>query len=81
MVLTLSSLSSGALELGGLVEHAEKKWENIQTERIVKDEYEVLDHEGETTVLSKAKGKRRTTVTPALGDPGPDEPDDDFELI
>ncbi|KAE9406260.1 hypothetical protein BT96DRAFT_915490 [Gymnopus androsaceus JB14] len=71
-----SSSSRGAVDLGDLVEHAERKWESIQTERIVKDEYEVLDNEGETTVLRVSKGtkgKRRNTVI--------QEDDDGFELI
>jgi len=67
-----------AVDLGDLVEQAEKKWESIRTEWIVKDEYEVLDSEGETTVLrvSKGKGKRRSTAAQ-----DPVEDDDGFELI
>ncbi len=46
------------VDLGGLVELAEKKFLSEQTDRLVKGEYEVLDHDGETTVLSKNKGKK-----------------------
>jgi len=70
------------VDLGGLVEQAEAKWKNEQTERMVKGEYEVLDNEGETTVLSKGRGKKGSpkqkvaTVTKDVVDE-----DDGFELI
>jgi hypothetical protein len=55
-----------SVDLGGLVEMAEKKWDNKQTERIVKVEYEVLDEQGETTILSKGKGKKGSPKTKAV---------------
>lgn len=86
-----STTPGNAVDLGGLVELAEKKWVNEQTERMVKGEYEVLDNEGETTVLaSSGKGKGRkgspkqkaakTPTTTAIVQRVVDE-DDDFELI
>ncbi|KAL3420102.1 hypothetical protein PVAG01_08601 [Phlyctema vagabunda] len=70
-----------AVALGGLVEQAEKKWKNEQTEKIIKGEYEVLDNEGKTTVLSKGRGKKgspkqRTPIVVNQIDE-----DDGFELI
>ncbi|RDW77194.1 hypothetical protein BP6252_05247 [Coleophoma cylindrospora] len=68
-----------SVDLGCLVEQAEKKWKNEQTEKIVRGEYEVLDLEGETTVLPKAKGKKspkqKVQVVKDVVD------DDGFELI
>jgi len=71
--------------LEGLVEQAEKKFLAKQTERIVKGEYEVIDGEGESTVLSQKKGKKSpkqkalktesSVVASALED------DDGFELL
>jgi hypothetical protein len=55
-----------SVDLGGLVELAEKKWDSKQTERMVKVEYEVLDEQGETTVLSKGKGKKGSPKTKAV---------------
>jgi hypothetical protein len=55
-----------SVDLGGLVELAEKKWDSKQTERMVKVEYEVLDEQGETTVLSKVKGKKGSPKTKAV---------------
>lgn len=74
------------IDLGGLVDIAEKKWANEQTEQIVKGEYEVLDNEGEVTVLNKSKGKKSpkqkaTRVPPALPKSRDVEEDDGFELI
>lgn len=70
---------SGSVALGNLVEKAEKKWMNEQTERIVKGEYEVLDGEGETTVL---KGKKRSPKQKASKILAQDVVEDDgFELI
>lgn len=73
------------IDLGGLVDIAEKKWANEQTDRILKGEYEVLDHDGETTVLGKGKYKKspkqkaaKPIHTAKNTDP---EDDDGFELI
>lgn len=70
------------VDLGGLVELAEQKWVSEQTERIVKGEYEVLDNEGEKTVLAKGKkkGSPKQRATPAVVKSVVDE-DDGFELI
>lgn len=51
-------LNGRRVDLGNLVEIAEKKWVNEQTEKMIHGEYEVLDHDGETTVLSRGKGKK-----------------------
>jgi len=70
------------VELGGLVELAEKKWVSEQTERIVKGEYEVLDNEGKKTVISKGKkkGSPKQRATPVVVKSVVEE-DDGFELI
>jgi len=69
----------GSVALDNLVEKAEKKWMSEQTERIVKGEYEVLDKEGETTVL---KGKKKSPKQKAAKNLAQDvEEDDGFELI
>ncbi|QSZ30970.1 hypothetical protein DSL72_000530 [Monilinia vaccinii-corymbosi] len=77
------------VDLGGLVDLAEQKWVNEQTEKIVRGEYEVLDAEGETILqrqrgrksprskaLSRTRGETKTKAEEA-------EPleDDGFELI
>jgi len=46
-----------AVDLGGLLDLAEKKWVAEQTDKIVKGEYEVLDLEGEPTVIKGKKGR------------------------
>ena len=76
-----------AVGLDALVEMAEKKWVMEQTEKIVKVEYEVLDAEGETTVLSAKKGKKGSPKQkavksmPTLVKNTEVEEDDGFELI
>lgn len=67
------------VKLGRLVEQAEKKWLSEQTDRIVKGEYEVLDAQGETTVLKgrKKSPKQKATKTPTKEI----EDDEGFELI
>lgn len=69
------------VDLGGLVEAAEMKWANEQVERIVRGEYEVLDHNGEA-VKSGKKGKKgsRSPKNRAVETVVVDE-DDGFELI
>lgn len=76
------------VDLSGLVEMAEEKWASEQTDRIVKGEYEVLDKEGETTVLLTGKGKKRGSPKqkavkhePAFVKKVEAEDDDGFELI
>jgi hypothetical protein len=69
------------VDLGGLVELAEKKWASEQTERIVKGEYEVLDNEGEKVVVGKGKkGSPKQRVPTVVKDAQVVE-DDGFELI
>jgi len=46
-----------AVGLDALVDQAEQKFNSKMTEKMVKSEYEVLDEQGETTVLSKGKKK------------------------
>lgn len=85
------STSGRSVDLGGLVDQAEKKWVSEQTDKIVAGEYEVLDQEGETTKMNtKGRGKRasfnkqKTKPVVVQTAPAPDEnaPDeDDFELI
>lgn len=70
--------------LDSLVEMAEKKWNLEQTDKLVKGEYEVLDNDGETTVLSSKKGKKspkqKAKNMPLVQDVQIEE-DDGFELI
>jgi hypothetical protein len=70
------------VDLGGLVELAEKKWVSEQTERIVKGEYEVLDNEGQKVVVGKGKkkGSPKQRVSTVVQDAEVVE-DDGFELI
>ena len=77
-----------AIDLGGLVEQAERKWDSEQVDRIVNGEYEVLNEEGETTVLSSGKGKKRGSPKqkavksmPTVVQNAEVEEDDGFELI
>ena len=75
-----------AVGLDSLVEMAEKKWVLEQTEKMVKGEYEVLDAQGETTVLSTKKGKKSpkqkaVKSMPAVVKNVEVEEDDEFELI
>lgn len=74
-----------AVGLGGLVEEAEKKFLAEQTDRLVKGEYEVLDGQGETTILGK-KGKKGSPKQNAVKTETSIvatklEDDDGFELI
>lgn len=74
------------VDLGGLVEQAEKKFMSEQTERIVKGEYEVIDGEGETTILpgkkaKKGSPKQRAVKTEASVVASKLEDDDGFELV
>jgi len=82
------SLKGRAVDLGGLVDLAEKRWVSEQTDRIVKGEYEVLDADGEMTVLPSAKGKKRGSPKqkaaknmPVVEQDMGVEEDDGFELI
>jgi len=72
------------MDLGGLVEQAERKWESERTERIVRGEYEVLGPEGETVRMGAKKraGKlspkqKKAEVVVVVGD----DEDEGFELI
>ncbi|KAI9641023.1 hypothetical protein NHQ30_010451 [Ciborinia camelliae] len=79
------------VDLGGLVDLAEQKWANEQTEKIVRGEYEVLDAEGET-ILQRQRGRKSPRSKALSRTPGETkakakaveaEPldDDGFELI
>lgn len=77
------------VDLGGLVDLAEQKWVNEQTEKIVRGEYEVLDAEGETVIQrqrgrksprSKALSRTRGGAKSKAQEAEPLE-DDGFELI
>ncbi|PQE15230.1 hypothetical protein CJF32_00007878 [Rutstroemia sp. NJR-2017a WRK4] len=73
------------VDLGGLVELAEKKWVNDQTEKIIKGEYEVLDAQGEVVPAGRGKGRKspRTRASKVQATPAAKvlDDDDDFELI
>ncbi len=47
-----------AVGLNSLVEKAEMEWQSRETDKIVRDEYEILDESGEVKVLTKGKGKK-----------------------
>lgn len=78
-------LQGRAVGLDSLVDMAEKKWVMEQTEKIVQGEYEVLDAEGETTVLKgrKKKGSPKQRAVKSMSEVGQDvvEEDDGFELV
>lgn len=68
--------------LEGLVERAEQKWVAEQTEKIVRGEYEVLDGQGETTILRKGKRSPKQKAAKSQRAAAKDvEEDDGFELI
>lgn len=68
------------VELGSLIEQAEQKWIAEQTEKIIKGEYEVLDAQGEKTVLKKKRGSPKQKAT-RNSVKVVEEEDDGFELI
>lgn len=73
-----------SVALGGLVERAEKKWLSEQTDRILRGEYEVLDADGETTVLKGANGKKKSPKQKAarvIQAKDVEDEDDGFELV
>jgi len=72
-----------AVDLGGLVDQAEKKFLADQVDRMVKGEYEVIDAQGETTILGSKKGKkspRQKAKTEGVVACKLDD-DDGFELV
>ena len=70
------------VDLGGLVEQAEKKFLSQQTERMVKESYEVLDVEGESVVLTGGKKKKGSPKTKAVKFEAKSvDEDDGFELV
>jgi hypothetical protein len=71
-----------ALGLGGLVEKAEEKFLDEQTERMVKEDYEVLDVEGESVILKTEKKRKASPKQKAAKiETKIVEEDDGFELI
>lgn len=70
---------ASSVALGGLVEKAEEKWINEQTERIVKGEYEVLDEQGEVVKGRKKGSPRHNPVKDKMKVVV--DGDDDFELV
>jgi hypothetical protein len=68
--------------LGSLIEKAEVEFVNKQTELMVKEDYEVLDADGETVVL-KTEKKRKNSPKQKAAKAAPEllEEDDGFELI
>jgi hypothetical protein len=71
------------VDLGGLVEMAEQKFLNEQTERMIKEDYEVLDADGESVVLASGKGKRKGSPknNAVKTEVKVEDDDDGFELI
>lgn len=71
-----------AVGLGDLVEKAEEKFLDKQTERMVKEDYDVLDVEGESVTLkTEKKRKGSPKQKAAVIEPEPVVEDDGFELI
>jgi len=71
------------VDLGGLIDQAERKWESEQTEQMVKD-YEVLDLTGEAIKIKKGKKGSRSPKNRAVKNEivaTPIEEVDGFELI
>lgn len=71
-----------AIGLGSLIDKAEAEFLNKQTELMVKEDYEVLDVDGETVVLKtekKRKNSPKQKATKAAAELV--EEDDGFELI
>lgn len=68
-----------AVGLDGLVDKAEKEWKSRETDRIVRNEYAVLDNLGEFSVISKGKGKKSSPRQRAQSVTSYDE--DDWERI
>ncbi|CAL3967987.1 hypothetical protein PZA11_006963 [Diplocarpon coronariae] len=79
------------VDLGGLVDRAERRFLSEQTDKIVKGEYEVLDNDGETTVIRRGgKGGKKSPKQAAIKPAPPSQPtttetsnldEDDFELV
>lgn len=76
------------VELGDLVERAERRWEEERIEKVVRGEWEVLDGEGERVRLGGKSGKRHNIHSrKAIGSSDKDKTtpgllvDDDFELV
>ncbi|CAG8982987.1 hypothetical protein HYALB_00003566 [Hymenoscyphus albidus] len=69
------------VELGSLIEQAEQKWIAEQTEKIIRGEYEVLDAQGEKTVLKKKRGSPKQKATKDSVKVMDEDDDDGFELI
>jgi hypothetical protein len=70
-----------AVGLGGLIEKAEEEFLDKQTERIVKEDYEVLDADGERVVLKSEKKRKGSPKQKATKAQTNVEEDDGFELI
>jgi hypothetical protein len=66
--------------LNSLVEKAEMEWQSRETDKIVRDEYAVLDESGEVKVMTKGKGKKGSPRQRAQV-VARDEGDDDWETI
>lgn len=69
-----------AVRLNSLIEKAEIEWESRETDKIIRNEYEILDESGEVKVITKGKGKKssprqRPQVVTRVED------DDDWETI
>ncbi|KAK4893803.1 hypothetical protein LTR27_007828 [Elasticomyces elasticus] len=69
--------SQGSQILNAALAKAVAKFEDREVTKLVKDEYEVLDDEGESIGLTPAKKSRKAKVHPMIV---PDA-DDDYEII
>lgn len=70
-----------AIGLGGLIEKAEEEFMDKQTELMVKEDYEVLDADGERVVLKNEKKRKASPKQKAAKAEKLAEEDDGFELI
>lgn len=67
--------------LGSLIEEAEAKFLDKQTELMIKEDYEVIDTEGESVVLKSEKKRKGSPKQKAKTETKPVEEFEGFELI
>jgi len=72
---------SDSIGLGGLVEKAEQRFREKETVKLIKEEYEVLDEDGEGVVLREKSGKKTSPKVKAKVEKPLDNEDDDYELV
>lgn len=71
--------SHGSQVLNAAITKAVERFESTMTEKIVKDEYDVLDHNGESVAAAARRGRKGRKGGDAAG-PAIAE-DDDYEFV